>query len=123
MLYHEVAVALQAQPLAAHFDKTWGAHIGVKAGERVTRPQPLFAGAVSACLVHCQVMVSLHAEAMRMSQCKCTSPHWLLAIITAHADRQRGRRACRAPYGPVRWCQSASAGHSGYSCLILVSFR
>ena len=32
MLYHEVAVALQAQPLAAHFDKTWGAHIGVKAG-------------------------------------------------------------------------------------------
>jgi hypothetical protein len=36
VLYHEVAVALQAQPLAAHFDKTWGAHIGVKAGACLT---------------------------------------------------------------------------------------
>jgi len=62
VLYHEVAVALQAQPLAAHFDKTWGAHIGVKAGERATRSRTLFGSPVSACLVHCQVLVSLHAR-------------------------------------------------------------
>jgi len=101
VLYHEVAVALQAQPLAAHFDKTWGAHIGVKAGKRAMRPHTLVGSPLSACLVHCQVMVSLHAEPVCVSQCKCASPHWLYANLTAHADRYNGRRARRAPGSPA----------------------
>ena len=32
LLYSEVAAALAAPPLSAHFDRSWGNHIGVKAG-------------------------------------------------------------------------------------------
>ena len=113
MLYHEVAVALQAQPLAAHFDKTWGAHIGVKAGETAA-PLCSRAWLMSACLVRFHLVprpaYRIHGVAFGHGE-SGPSLYELVTLLAAHADRRAVRRQSCAPRIPARCCLYRYLGH------------